>query len=606
MGGRRFGLTLGRAALTDTDEEPRKPTLLDAIRAEQVRMLYADGASYFSTMAASITLGGILIWQGVLQPLVAVIWLSFLVFHTVVRLGVRLAYARLKPPDTEWRKWGNRFFAGCVVSGLTWAVALPFLLAPGRFELQALVIVALVIGTYGVIGSAGAYGPAFLTFFLPFPSIIVWLMLQGDKLHMACAVLLLFWLPSVAVMGRRYNESLVEALRLRFENAALAEDLRAQKQVADQTNLAKSRFLAAASHDLRQPVHALGMFIGALRSHRLPKRSLELVDQMDASVGALDGLFTSLLDVSRLDAGVIESRPAAMPVQPLLARICRELETEAEAKGVDLVLAPTTAVVRSDPVLLERVLRNLIGNAVRYTDRGWVLVGCRRRGHRFVLEVRDTGPGIPEELREAVFEEFYQVGNPDRDRAKGLGLGLPIVRRLTAILDHPLEMESAPGEGTTFRVLVPRATSAPQVAPALAATPEGRRGVVLAIDDEQAIRAGMTALLESWGHTVIAAGSGAAAVAALKGRPRPDVIVCDYRLREGETGVAAIRQVQAAVGAEVPAILVTGDTAPENIREALASGYPLLHKPLSHGRLRAAVTNLIRQGQPKAAQPAAE
>jgi len=591
---------------SDVAAEPPKATLFDAIRAEQVRVLYADGASYFSTMAASAMLGGILVWQGTLAPAIAAVWLGFLAFHTIVRLGVRVAYVRRQPQATEWRLWAQRFLAGCVVSGLTWAVALPFLLPHDRFDLQALVIVAMVIGTYGVIGSAGVYRPAFLTFFLPFPSMVVWLFLEGDKLHIACAVLILLWLPSVAMLGRRYNASLEEALRLRFENAAMAEDLQAQKQVADQTSLAKSRFLASASHDLRQPVHALGMFIGALRSHRLPKRSLELVDQMDASVGALDGLFTSLLDVSRLDAGVIESRPVAMPVQPLLARICRELEAEAEAKGVDLILAPTTAVVRSDPVLLERVMRNLIGNAVRHTRKGWVLVGCRRRGHRFVLEVRDTGPGIPAELHEAVFEEFYQVANPDRDRSKGLGLGLPIVRRLTAILEHPLEMDSTPGEGTTFRVLAPRAASQAVAAAARPDLTEVRSGMVLVIDDEPAIRSGMIALLESWGHTVIAAGGAASAVAALKGRRAPDVIVCDYRLRDGETGVQAIRAVQAALGVDTPAILVTGDTGPDSIREALASGHPLLHKPLSHGRLRAAVTSLIRRAPERVAQPAAE
>ena len=593
--------------MTSTEPERPPPTLTDAVCAEQVRMLYADGPlTYLSTLAVSVVLAAVLVSLGALALLPAGLWLGAMLVQSGGRLALRQAYVRARPSVTDWRRWGDRYVAGSVASGVTWAAGLPWLLAEGRFDLQAMVIAMLVSGTYGLIGSAGAYRPAFLTFFLPFTTGIIWFALQGDILHLAAAAMLLFWLPSVGLMGLRYNDSLAETLRLRFENAALVDDLRAQKRVADQTNLAKSRFLAAASHDLRQPVHALGMFIGALRSHRLPKRSLELVDQMDASVGALDGLFGSLLDISRLDAGVIESKPMAMPVQPLLSRICRELEAEAEAKGVDVVLAPTTAVVRSDPVLLERVMRNLIGNAVRHTQRGWVLVGCRRRGHRFVLEVRDTGPGIPEALREAVFEEFYQVANPDRDRANGLGLGLPIVRRLTAILEHPLEMESVPGEGTTFRVVTPRAVARSSEAPRPPPLAEVRTGVVLAIDDEQAIRSAMTALLESWGHTVIPAAGGASALAALKGRPAPDVIVCDYRLRDGETGVAAIAEVQAALGVEIPAILVTGDTAPENIREALASGYPLLHKPLSHGRLRAAVTSLIRRNPAAAAQPAAE
>ncbi|MBL8556606.1 MAG: hybrid sensor histidine kinase/response regulator [Phenylobacterium sp.] len=581
-----------------------RPSLTDIVRAEQVRLLYADGSTYFSTMLAAATLGGILIWEKTLTPVVAAVWLGFLAFHTAVRLFVRRAYFKADPPVGDWARWGWRATAGCIVSGLTWAAVLPFLLAPDRFDLQALVLAAMVVGTYGVIGSAGSFRPALYSFFVPFLSVIPWLLLQGDTLHIACAVLLGLWLPSVAAMGRRFNASLEEALTLRFENAALADDLRAQKSVAEQSSLAKSRFLAAASHDLRQPVHALGMFIGAMRSHRLPRRTVDLVDQMDVSIAALDGLFGSLLDISRLDAGVIESKPVALPVQPLLARICRELEPEAEAKGIDIVLAPTTAWVRSDPVLLERVMRNLIGNAARYTQKGWIIVGCRRRGRRFCLEVRDTGPGIPTDLHEAVFEEFYQVGNPDRDRAKGLGLGLPIVKRLTAILDHPLEMESRVGEGTTFRVLAPRAAArAGAPVPRRPAAGDLRTGFILAIDDEQAIRAGMTALLESWGHVVIAAPGGDAGVAALKGRGAPDLVICDYRLRDGESGLEAVRKVRASVGVDVPAIIVTGETSPERLRQAQDSGHLLLHKPLSHARLRAAVTNLIRR---KAAPAAAE
>lgn len=438
-------------------------TLTDAVRAEQVRMLYADGgATYFSTLASCLTLSGILIWQGTLAPVPAALWLGWMLVQTVARVGLRWAYVRARPPVADASKWGARFVMGCVVSGVSWGVGMPLLLAEGRLDLQALVIGALVIGTYGVIGSAGMYRPAFYMFFLPFPSAIVWIVAQGDILHYASAALLVLWLPSVAVMGRRYGATLEEALRLRFENAAMAEDLRATSQ-------AKSRFLAAASHDLRQPVHALGMFIGALRNQPLPERSRELVEQMDTSIGALDGLFGSMLDISTLDAGVVEARPASVPMQPLLSRICGELEPEAAAKGVELVLAPTKATVLSDPVLLERVMRNLIGNAVRHTETGWVLVACRRRDGQYRLEVRDTGPGIAPALQEAVFEEFFQVGNPDRDRAKGLGLGLPIVRRLAAILGHPLEMQSKPGRGTAFRLLVPRADAAatePEARPA--------------------------------------------------------------------------------------------------------------------------------------------
>jgi signal transduction histidine kinase/CheY-like chemotaxis protein len=442
----------------------------------------------------------------------------------------------------------------------------------------------------------------FLPAFLP---VVAWFLWQGDLIHYAIAAMFLAWVPTVGALARRYSRGLEEALRLRFVNAALVEDLTAQKAIAEQASLAKSRFLASASHDLRQPVHALGMFVGALRGHRLQARSLALIDQVDASVAALDGLFTSLLDISRLDAEAVQNQPADIAVQPLLDRVCRDLAAEAEGRDVALIVVPTRAAIRSDPLLLERVMRNLIGNAVRYTERGAVLVGCRRRGDDLRLEVWDTGPGIAPDQREAVFEEFFQVSNPDRDRSKGLGLGLPIVRRLTDILGHPLEMQSELGKGTVFRVLAPRAQAAEAavaaIEPSLAAPPGG---LILAIDDEQAIRAAMRELLTGWGHQVLAVSGGASAFHAINGGARPDLIICDFRLRDGESGIAVIEALRARLGGDVPAILLTGDTAPENLRLAMASGYPLLHKPLAHARLRAAVGSLIRRPRADGARTA--
>jgi len=271
---------------------------------------------------------------------------------------------------------------------------------------------------------------------------------------------------------------------------------------------------------------------------------------------------------------------------------------------VALRVAPTTLAVQSDAILLERTLRNLIGNAVRYTEAGGVLAGARRVGaERVRLEVWDTGPGIAEDQREAIFEEFYQLSNPDRDRAKGLGLGLAIVRRLSAILGHDLSLESRSGRGTVFRLIAARATAAAEAKMPPASEPDiladPGTGVILAIDDEAAIRTAMAELLRSWGHTVVAAADADEALAGLAAAnaARPDLIICDYRLRGEADGLAVIRRLTGAFGSGVPAILVTGDTAADRIREAQASGYPLLHKPLSHARLRATVTSLLRQSR---------
>jgi signal transduction histidine kinase/CheY-like chemotaxis protein len=576
--------------MTRPSADTPSPQTLEAVRAEQVDFLYANGGfPLLVTFLAAALLAGLLLRAGEVGPVVAGAWLGVMALHTAARLIVRTIYLRTKPPAGQWRVWANAFTAGALAGGLTWGIGALWLMPAGRFDLQMLVILVMTAVGYASLATFGSYAPAFYAFFLSTmaPS-VVWALFQRDSLHLIYAALGIIWLPTVVILARRYNQSLVQAMTLRHAFAA-------QKSIAEQASLAKSRFLASASHDLRQPVHALGMFIGALRADRLPKRAQGLIDHMDASVGALDELFTSLLDISRLDAGVTETHPYAMPLQPLIARICRDLEGEAAVKGLTLTGLPCSAIVRSDPVLLERVLRNLVVNAVRYTETGRVLVGCRRRGGRVSIEVWDTGPGIAADQREAVIEEFYQLANPDRDRAKGLGLGLAIVRRLTTLLDHPLSLESWPGRGSVFRVSAPRALEAEAAAgrgeASLAAL---RHGLIVAIDDDAAVRTAMIQLLASWGHEVVAAGSGEEALTALADCPtRPDLIICDYRLRDGENGIEVIRRVQAEFNEEIPALLLTGDTAPERLREAEESGFPLLHKPLAHARLRAAVGNLI-------------
>jgi signal transduction histidine kinase len=545
----------------------------------------------------------VLVWQKAMGVAPAVILVGALSIQAAIRIWACRVFHRTEITAANWRLWAHRDVAVGVLGGVIWGAAMPWLFAPGRLDLQAMMIAIIIGGAQNYAGMNGAYRPSLYTAFLMYPPAIVWLLWQGDALHIAWAVILLIWLPDVVRRGARIHASLTEALVLRFENAAMAErmqalaaDLEAQKQRAEQSNLAKSRFLAAASHDLRQPVHALGMFMGALRGHRLPARSRTLIDHIDASVGALDGLFTSLLDISRLDAGVVEADPQVVALQPLIARVCRDLAPEAAEKGLTLTDVPTSLAAVSDPVHLERILRNLIGNALRYAEQGGVAVGVRRVGGGQVrLEVWDTGPGVPAAEREAIFEEFYQLGNAGRDRAGGLGLGLAIVRRLAAILGHGLSVDSRPGKGSVFRLTLARA-EAPAAAPQAAdPAPLARPGLILVIDDEAAIRAGMSALLTGWGHRVLAAEGGEAALALLAAEDRPpDLIISDYRLR-GEDGLAVIRRLQRQLGVRPPAILLTGDTAPERLREAEASGYPLLHKPLAHGRLRAAVTNLLRR-----------
>ena len=334
--------------------------------------------------------------------------------------------------------------------------------------------------------------------------------------------------------------------------------------------------------------------MAALANLDLPGDGRRLAGQIQASTVALDGLFSALLDISRLDAGVVEVHRRPFPVAPLLDRVCADHAAEARDKGVLLDVVASTAVVDTDPVLVEQVVRNLLSNAVRHTDRGRVLVGCRRRGSAVAVSVWDTGRGIAVEHQARVFDEYFQVGNSARDRTKGLGLGLAIVRRVAGVLGCELAMRSWPGRGSCFEVLLPRATR-PAAVIAVADVGLGRAGggTVLVIDDEALIRDGMCRLLADWGYAAVAAASAAEAVTLAAGcSARPALIIADLRLEDGASGIDAIGHVRAALGSTVPALLITGDTAPERLLEARASGLVLLHKPVPKGRLRAAVNNL--------------
>jgi CheY-like chemotaxis protein len=409
-------------------------------------------------------------------------------------------------------------------------------------------------------------------------------------------LLMLVFTPAMGGLGVLANQSFEKLVTLRIRTNQLADDLRRQKEVAEQASLAKSTFLAAASHDLRQPVHALGLFVGALRSVALPAEGIRLVERIEESVVSMDGLFSAILDISRLDAGVIEARAEAFPINPMLNRICDDHASEAEEKSIALICCPSSAIFFTDPTLLERILRNLVSNAVRHTRSGRVVVGCRRSAGKVRVEVWDTGPGIPPQESDRIFQEYFQLRNPERDRAMGLGLGLAIVRRLSVLLDCPIKLRSRLGRGSCFSVEIPIAAG-PAVSArpnALADTAEAARGLIVVVDDEEAIRDAMYSLLTGWGYEVIAAGSGSEAMHYVARRSEsPDLIICDYRLRDDENGINVVEQLRDQCNRAVPAMLITGDTAADRLMEAQASGLLLLHKPVPNGKLRAAVVNLI-------------
>jgi signal transduction histidine kinase/CheY-like chemotaxis protein len=394
-------------------------------------------------------------------------------------------------------------------------------------------------------------------------------------------------------------KSFADHAAIAVETVRLFDEIQDKSRLLGLANTYKSRFFAAASHDLRQPLHALNLFVGHLQAETDPAERRRLVARVDAAIQAMNELFNALLDVSRLDAGVLEPNLTEFPVEQLLMRVESTFAETAHEKGLRLRVVPSRSWARSDFILLERILFNLASNAVRYTTRGGVVIGCRRRGERLTLEVWDSGPGIPENQQQEIFAEFYQFAPPEQDRRGGLGLGLAIVERLGRLLDHPVELASRPGQGSRFSVSVPlirnrRGPAEVQATPATIADPVRGRLVVV-IDDDALVLDAMCGTLRSWGCRVVAADSDAAALARIRalGQP-PDVIISDYRLAGEQTGIQAIERLCAALGRAVPAFLVSGDTAPERLREASERGYHLLHKPVPPMALRALLNRQLK------------
>ena len=373
-------------------------------------------------------------------------------------------------------------------------------------------------------------------------------------------------------------------------------EMRVRKEEAERANLAKSRFLAAASHDLRQPMHALGLFVSELAQHTHAPESRRLVQRIAASAEAMDNLLDSLLDISKLDAGVLQPNPRPFALQPVLERIAAEQRPAAEERELRLKARPTPCWAFTDPVLFERIITNLVSNAIRYTASGSILIACRKRGDKVRIEVRDSGVGIPKESQEIIFQEFIQLDNAERARVKGLGLGLAIVRRLAVLLGHHLELKSALGRGSVFAIETQSA--APEHNAELsdhARTPGDLKGLHVAlVDDDPLARAGMESLLRSWGCRMMSAESPEVLLKMMTLSTSPlDLMISDYRLHGEYSGIDIINAARGKLGPGLPAILISGDTGAETLRLAQQAGIPLLHKPVRPARLRALIHRLI-------------
>ena len=598
-------MTMDAATIEDKHAAESSPRRRAQIRSEQVRTVYLHSPT---TTIGSLVAGAALVavmWDHVSHP-VLMGWLIVLCLHQLLRVHHYRSYLRAGAEGQEAERWGKLYIMAAATAGVIWGSAGVLMFVPDSLAHQAMLVLILFGIATVSMGSLSALAPAFYALvLLTLLPIITRMLMDGGPARIYLAIPGIIVLGVVLSFGRTVNRIVAEWQRKRLENVDLIEELRRQKAIAEQArqaaetaNRSKTQFFAAASHDLRQPLHAMGLFASALHEKIRDPEVLNIVQSINGSVAALEGLFNELLDISKIDSGVIKPVLTSFPLEEVFGRLRDEFAAEARAKGLRLTVDGGAQLAMSDAVLLERIVRNLIGNAVRYTSSGEVSLSATPNNGSLRIEVRDTGPGIRAEDQQRIFEEFVQLSNPGRTSRKGLGLGLSIVQRLCGLLGYEIRLASEPGKGSAFSFDVPRGAEAERARPVAAAP--GRRAdlsgrLVVVIDDEEAIVEGMRVLLSAWGIDVVGSATGDDVVAAIHSRERmPDLIIADYRLAGGATGTDVIERLRRELDPEIPAILVTGSTGPERVSEADAKRYDLLIKPVNPEALRELIGRKLR------------
>ncbi|RZL00473.1 MAG: response regulator [Rubrivivax sp.] len=506
------------------------------------------------------------------------------------------------PPDDDGalRPALHKAIALSGLNGVTHALCVLFF--PHMTELERSVLTMLLAGlSSGAVGSTSGHTAIYAAYTVPVMGGLAlgWAIVPSHAyqgwLGTSMSVLIVMYLLVLMSLARGNYQALQRAVNLRQRAFHLNRELRGALEAAEHANVAKTRFLASASHDLRQPLHTLALFSASLKTENLSGRAQDIVGHMNTAIRALGEQLSGLLDLSKLDAGIIQAQARAMHLTRLLRQLHHEFTPLAHSKGLRLVLnCPEALGVHSDEVHLSRIVRNLLDNAIKYCDAGTVWLAAETvpaldgAPERVRIKVQDTGRGIPTEHQKQVFEEFFQLDNPERDRTKGLGLGLSIVQRLSQLLDIRVTLNSEIGVGTQVSLELSAAMSPLPPPPT---TDEAEASVpmchMLVIDDETEVREAMKALLTSRGCRVTLAASTDDAI-RLAAQDPPDIALVDFRLRAEENGIKAIRKLRQQQPG-LPALLVSGDTAPDRLREAQEEGLQLLHKPVSADNLLHAI-----------------
>ncbi len=525
------------------------------------------------------------------------IWLVLVNFPSLMRLVLFYAQANFK---IELRLLAILNIMLAAWSGTAWGAVGYFFPLYGDATVLLFITVVLFGVTAGSVPGLSSFVPCYFAFSIPVMSGLALRQFSFEnEMNISAGIFCLIYLFINLAFSIVIQKSLLQSIRLRFENSDLVRNLRMEKDKAISASSAKSTFLAAASHDLRQPLHAMGFFIESLKKHLGTETQSLLLQKIEKTSDNLRGQLNALLDISKIDAGIIKPYVVPLSLEDIFKKLKIEFSPLAQERDISFRVLPVSWIIESDAHMIDRILNNLISNAIRYTDRGGkILLGCRKRGDVLNIEILDSGIGIPAHLTDHIFAEYYQINNPERDQSKGLGLGLSIVKGMCDLLHHKIEVTSTVGAGTRFRITVPLSNRLP-----LSASDfnhqfniNSRTGNIILIDDESDTLDAMSHLIEKWGHTVLSFEAEKDALGYLQQHNfTPDIIITDFRLREKRTGTQAINSINNHYKKNIPAIIITGDTAKDRMLQAQESGHILLHKPILPAKLRTVINNTLQK-----------
>ncbi|MDX1799825.1 MAG: hybrid sensor histidine kinase/response regulator [Marinobacter sp.] len=532
------------------------------------------------------------------------VWLLGTLIMIAIRYAASSAYAKRTKAVLNPGVWARRMLYISLLLGALWCFAILAFFSEGSAPHQVFLITVAVTLGIGSISSGTHWLPLYYVYGVPILlSLIIRFALVGTLPYLALAAMMGLALMAAVAFAKKLNAVVRSEMWLRHESSELAGQLRIKTEEAEQAVYAKSRVLAAASHELRQPLHALSLFVDALRETLKNDEQVRILKRMGTSVGSLRKLFDSLFDMSRLDADVVYPEIGHFDLRPILQDLQDEYRDEATRRQLELRLRAPSCVIRTDRVLLERILRNLISNALRYTPAGGVLIAARVRSSSILIQVWDTGIGIPSESHDIAFIEFKRLQSASTDREKGLGFGLAIVRRLCDLMGYPVTLRSVLDRGSVFSLEVPRGDPE-QVRQAHPEQPAERwrnpGHTVMIIDDDANILNAMKTLLSVWGfHPVVSQSPGEALDMAKAIRHGPDLILSDLSLPGQQNGIELIQKLRGEFQSKIPAFLISGSTNAVELKKAEDSGLKLIQKPISPMLLRSMIQHHLAATEPR-------